>query len=169
VDPSAAIMQSLRRIVRFLRIAERDAVSSHDLSAAQLFVLHSLAASPAKSLAELAGRTLTDASSVSTVVAKLVAKKLVARVRSPDDARKFELRLAPAGERVVRATPTLVQTRITDGVAKLPANERDAIVHSLDVLVRAIGADTLEPRMLFEDEAPKVRGRSRANRRGSAT
>jgi len=169
VDPSAAIMQSLRRIVRFLRIAERDAESAHELSAAQLFVLHSLAASPAKSLAELAGRTFTDASSVSTVVAKLVAKKLVARVRSPDDARKFELRLAPAGERVVRATPTLVQTRITDGVAKLPADERDAIVHALDVLVRAIGADALEPRMLFEDEpAVTARGRSRASRRGSA-
>jgi DNA-binding MarR family transcriptional regulator len=167
-------MQSLRRIVRFLRTAERDAKSSYNLSAAQLFVLHSLAVSPARSLTELAGRTLTDASSVSTVVAKLVAKKLVTRGRSPDDARRRELRLAPAGERVVRATPTIVQTRITDGVAKLPPDERDAIVRALDVLLRAIGADTLEPRMLFEDEAatpsgqPKARGRSRANRRGSA-
>ncbi len=169
VDQSAAIMQSLRRIVRFLRTAERDAESSYNLSAAQLFVLSSLAAAPASSLAELAGRTLTDASSVSTVVAKLVAKKLVARVRSADDARRLELRLAPAGERVVRATPTIVQMRITDGVARLSPAERDAIVHSLDLLVRAIGADTIEPRMLFDDEQPaKPRGRSRANRRGSA-
>jgi DNA-binding MarR family transcriptional regulator len=169
-DHSAAIMQSLRRIVRFLRIADREADSSHGLSAAQLFVLHSLAASPARSLAELAGRTLTDASSVSTVVAKLVAKKLVARVRSPADARKFELRLAPAGERVVRATPRIVQMRITDGIAKLTADERDKIVHALELLVRTIGADELEPRMLFDDEATvKPRGRSRASRRGSAT
>jgi DNA-binding MarR family transcriptional regulator len=156
---SAAIMAALRRIVRYLRLADREAESGHGLSAAQLFVLTSLAATPADSLAELAGRTLTDASSVSTVVAKLVAKKLVARVRSADDQRRFTLRITPAGDKVVRGAPRLVQARITDGIGTLAPARRGEVVRALDTLVHAIGADVLEPRMLFEDEAPVRRRR----------
>jgi DNA-binding MarR family transcriptional regulator len=157
---SAAIMAALRRLVRYLRLADREAESSHGLSAAQLFVLHSLANAPASSLAELAGRTLTDPSSVSTVVAKLAAKKLVIRTRSADDARRFGIAIAPAGQRVVRRSPRIVQARITDGLDKLAPGRRRTLVGALDVLVRAIGADALEPRMLFEDEAPARRRRA---------
>jgi len=152
-------MAALRRIVRYLRLADREAEAAHGLSAAQLFVLHSLAAAPASSLGELAGRTLTDASSVSTVVAKLVAKKLVARVRAADDQRRFSLRLTPAGAKVVRDAPRIVQARITDGIGKLAPARRRELVRALDTLVRAIGADSLEPRMLFEDEVPTRRRR----------
>jgi MarR family transcriptional regulator, organic hydroperoxide resistance regulator len=158
---SAAIMAALRRIVRYLRLADREAEAGHGLSAAQLFVLHSLAKAPASSLGELASRTLTDPSSVSTVVAKLVARKLIARARSADDRRRFALALLPIGQRVVRATPRIVQTRITDGLGRLPPERRRELVRVLDVLVRAIGADALEPRMLFEDEAPARRTRAR--------
>jgi DNA-binding MarR family transcriptional regulator len=154
---AASIMAALRRIVRYLRLADREAEVGHGLSAAQLFVLHSLAGAPASSVAEVAGRALTDPSSASTVVAKLVKRKLVARVRSADDKRRFALALTPAGERVVKQTPRIVQTRITDGIEQLaPAKRRD-IVRALEVLVRAIGADALEPRMLFDDEPPKRR------------
>jgi DNA-binding MarR family transcriptional regulator len=62
-------MVSLRKIVRFLRLADRAAEAAVGLSAAQLFVLQTLASQPAASLAEVADRTLTDQSSVSTVVA----------------------------------------------------------------------------------------------------
>ncbi|HEY1813373.1 MAG TPA: MarR family transcriptional regulator [Kofleriaceae bacterium] len=171
-------MAALRRIVRYLRLADREAESGHGLSAAQLFVLHSLAGEPASSVAELARRALTDPSSASTVVTKLASKKLVVRVRSDDDKRRFSLALTRAGERVVRQTPRIVQTRITDGLGRLGPTKRREIVRALGVLVHAIGAGAFEPRMLFEDEPVKrrrgslrkvSRGRAQARRRGSAT
>ena len=94
---ATAVMVALRRIVRLLRIADREALSHHGLSAAQLFVLHTLWNEPAASLADLAARTMTDQSSVSTVVAKLVERRLVARTTSATDRRRSELRLTPAG------------------------------------------------------------------------
>lgn len=130
-----------------IRLAES---STHDLSAAQHYVLHSLAAAPASSVAELAGRTLTDQSSVSTVVAKLVAKKLVTRTPSTTDRRRAELRLTAAGTRVVNHSPILPQTRIIDTVAAMPAKPRAELVESLERLVAAIGADDLEPRMFLD-------------------
>ena len=69
-DDATAVLGSLRRIVRFLRLADREAEAACEVSAAQLFVLHTLAAEPAASVHALAARTLTDPSSVSTVVAR---------------------------------------------------------------------------------------------------
>jgi DNA-binding MarR family transcriptional regulator len=145
---ATSVMNALRRIVRMIRLAES---VTHDLSAAQRYVLHSLAAAPASSVAELAGRTLTDQSSVSTVVAKLVAKKLVARTPSSTDRRRAELRLTAAGLKLVKSSPVLPQTRIIDAVAAMPAKPRAELVKSLERLVTAIGANHLEPRMFLEE------------------
>jgi DNA-binding MarR family transcriptional regulator len=145
-------MVALRRIVRFLRLADREAEAAVGLSAAQLFVLRTLASAPGSSLAQLAEHTLTDQSSVSTVVSKLVARRLVARRLAAGDRRRAELRLTIAGERVVAAAPRMPQTRITEAVRTMSAAERANLVRALEGLASAIGADELAPRMLFEDE-----------------
>ncbi|HUJ58195.1 MAG TPA: MarR family transcriptional regulator [Kofleriaceae bacterium] len=153
-------MIALRRIVRFLRLADREAEASAGLSAAQLYVLRSLADAPAQSLGELAERTLTDQSSVSTVVAKLAARRLVTRIATADDRRRISIRLTAAGQQVANATRRLPQTRIADAVRAMPLRRRGELVRSLDGLVAAIGADRLPARMLFEDE-PRRSSRSR--------
>ena len=61
------VMESLRRIVQALRESARRAEQEIGLSGAQLFVLATLSETPALSLNELAGRTRTHQSSVSTV------------------------------------------------------------------------------------------------------
>src|SRR3569833_3635026 len=121
---AAEVMTSLRRLVRMIRLADRDAKTGYALSSAQLFVLHSLATAPAASLAELARRTLTDQSSVSTDVAQLVAKKLVKRSTSAVDRRRAELGLTPAGERVVARVPQPLPVRIIATVAAMPGGPR---------------------------------------------
>jgi DNA-binding MarR family transcriptional regulator len=151
-DEAQEILDALRRLVRFLRLAARDAEEATGASAAQLFVLHQLAAAPAASLADLAARTLTDASSVSTVVARLVARGLVARKAAAGDRRRAELSLTARGRALIARAPVLAQHRLIDAIAQMSASERKATVRSLDALVRAVGADAIEPRMLFEDE-----------------
>ena len=148
----AAVMIALRRIVRFLRLADREAEASVGLSAAQLFVVQTLAQRPARSLAELAERTLTDQSSVSTVVSRLVDKRLVARKSAEDDHRRTELRLTAAGEQIARRAPRVPQTRLTEIVRAMRPRRRAELVRSLDALVAAIGANEVPPRMLFEED-----------------
>jgi DNA-binding MarR family transcriptional regulator len=155
-------MVALRRLVRYLRLADREAEASVGLSAAQAFVLRSLAAAPAHSLAELASRTLTDQSSVSTVVAKLVARGLVVRKIAATDRRRAELRLTASGERMARAAPRSPQPRIAEAVRALAPARRAELVRALEGLVESLGAHQLPPRMLFEDEKRARRGRPRA-------
>ncbi len=150
---ATAVMVALRRIVRYLRLADREAEAALGLSAAQLFVLHALGETTAPSLVELARRTLTDPSSVSTVVDRLVTRRLVRRTRARTDARRAELRLTAAGERVVRSAPRAPQVMIVAKLRAMPAPRRAALVRSLDELVRLLGATELAPRMMFEDDA----------------
>jgi DNA-binding MarR family transcriptional regulator len=149
---AAAVMVGLRRIVRMLRVADREAQTGHGLSAAQLFVLHALFDAPAASLAELATRTLTDQSSVSTVVSKLVARRLVSRTIAKHDRRRTELRLTAAGRNVVQRAPRVPQALIANAVTQMPARRRRELVRGLETLIVRVGANSVEPRMMFEED-----------------
>jgi DNA-binding MarR family transcriptional regulator len=105
---------------------------------------------------------MTDQSSVSTVVAKLVETGLVTRTTSATDRRRSELQLTTSGERIVRTAPRMPQTHIADVIAAMPDRRRAELVRSLETFASAIGANELTPRMLFEDE-PRGRRRSRTN------
>jgi DNA-binding MarR family transcriptional regulator len=159
-DGAGAAFDALRRIVRYLRVADREVQVACGLSVAQLFVLSEVGARPAISMADLAARTLTDQSSVSTVVARLVERGYLVRKQSTGDRRRAELRLTAAGKRILRTAPAVPQTAMIAAIGAMPAARRAELVRSLAILVRSIGADAQPPRMLFEDE-----GRPRSKRR----
>jgi DNA-binding MarR family transcriptional regulator len=154
---AAVVMDAIRRLVRFLRLASRAAETHTGVSGAQLFVVQSLAEGPVSSMAELAARTLTDPSSVSTVVARLVDRGLVARHPSREDRRRVEIALTAKGRAVVDRAPELAQHRILDAIARMPAGRRRSLARLFEELVRESGADTIEPKMFFEDEPPPPR------------
>jgi DNA-binding MarR family transcriptional regulator len=158
---SAAIMDALRRLVRFLRLGTRAAEARTGISSAQLFVLQRLESAPALSIAELAERTLTDPSSVSTVVAKLVARGMVSRRTSPEDRRRASIALTARGRQVLSRAPELAQVRLLEALESMPEAERSALGRTLVAWVHGAGADELEPRMLFEDEPAPRRARPR--------
>ena len=156
---ATSVMVALRRIVRLFRLADREAEGLYGLSAAQMFVLHVLWQEPEMSLADVAARTMTDQSSVSSVVSKLVEKKLVTK-RPGTDRRRAELRLTPKGEHIVRTAPRLPQVLAADVIAAMSPKQRALLVRSFESFASAIGANEMAPRMLFEDE-PARRRRSR--------
>ena len=145
---TARILASLRRLVRFLRL--ENGSRNAKLSTAQLFVLVQLSQGVSASIRELAERTMTDPSSVSVVVSKLVARGLVERTPDPGDKRRVALRLTATGKRAVSRAKDLPQVRMAEGLAQLPLSKRRQIAQSLELLVQAVGADDLVPRMFLE-------------------
>ena len=168
VSPSSAgTLRALRRLVRALRLADRAAESRLGLSAAQLFVLERLAEGPARSMAELAGRTLTDASSVSVVVQRLAERGLVVRAVSQDDARRTTLRLSASGRRLLSSAPRSPQGDLLAALEQLSAGERRDLEHLLEKVVRGMGIDESTPTpMFFEGEGRVVRRRPRTRAPG---
>jgi len=117
------VLDSLRQIVRSLRVASRAAEKQLGLSSAQLLVLQRLNQAGSISLNELAEKTQTHQSSTSVVVSKLVSRGLLARTRSKGDARRLELTLTPRAKSLVRKTPHAAQDRVIAGLTKMSKTE----------------------------------------------
>jgi DNA-binding MarR family transcriptional regulator len=154
------ILQALRAIVRDLRLASVSCEKQFGLSAAQLFVLQTLQDHPGMSLGEIADRTATDQSSVSVVVRKLQEKKLVQKGVSSEDGRRLEIRLTPAGLRLVKAAPPAVQELLIQRITNLGASERSQLAELLERFAPP-GPEGLP--MFFEEQAG---GQGRGGNRG---
>lgn len=145
-----AAMDALRRLVRALRTSTRAAERAHQMSAAQLFVLRTVAAQPGLALGELAARVHTRQSTASEVVARLANQGFVARRTDPADARRRTLHLTATGRALVRTARRTVPERLVEALEALPAPERAALARGLARWVAAAGLDTVAPTMFFE-------------------
>jgi DNA-binding MarR family transcriptional regulator len=161
------VMNALRRIVRDLRLGTRSAERTAGVSGAQLFVLQALDEQPAASLNDLAERTLTDQSSVSVVVHRLTARKLVASRVSRVDARRVELSLTAAGRRLLARCPEPTQARLVAALERLSPTKLAGLTQGLDALVQQMGITGAAPRMFFDEDA-RTRRSARASRRDAA-
>lgn len=153
------VLNAIRGIVQALRESSRAAERHVGLSGAQTFVLRTLAERASLSLNDLAAATHTHQSSVSTVVARLVADGLIRRARSPEDARRLELSLTVRGRDVASRAPDAAQQRLIAAVNRLPPKRRRELAATLCELADSVAAVDRIPPMFFEDAKPLGRRR----------
>ena len=160
-DSSAReVLDSLRRIVQALRESARRAEQRLGISGAQLFVLEKLADAPSQSLNDLAARTFTHQSSVSTVVARLVEQRLVSRQRPAGDSRKLELVLTARGRRLAAQTTGAAQERLIAAIERMPVRSRTQLAILLGRVVDEMDPTGRQPRMFFDDDRTRRRSRN---------
>jgi DNA-binding MarR family transcriptional regulator len=152
-----AVLDGVRRIVQSLRESSRWAEKYVGMTGAQLFVLQQLDEAPAQSLNDLAARTHTHQSSVSTIVARLVDQGLVTRTRSPRDGRTIELHLSSRGRKLAARAPNAAQQRLIQGIRELSPAKRRGLAASLTAVARAMDSAAGEPSMFFEEHASQRR------------
>ena len=145
------VLDSVRWIFQALRESSRLAERLVGVSGAQLFVLQTLAESPGLSLNELANRTHTHQSSVSTVVSRLVERKLVQRSRAASDARRVELTLSPRGRAIAAKAPDAAQERLIAAIEAMPAWRRRLLAEGLTELAHGVAATHRRAPMFFAD------------------
>lgn len=145
------VLDHLRRIVRTLRESSRAAEARHGVTGAQLFVLRALAGPEPSSLNDVAARTHTHQSTVSVVVKRLVARRLVQRTPAADDRRRAELSLTARGRTVLERAPLAAQDRLVAGLNALAPADRAHLAAALGRLVAAMGLRAAPPAMFFEE------------------
>ena len=145
------VLDSLRRIVQLLRESSRRAEKYAGVSGAQLFVLEKLAESPGLSLNELAGRTHTHQSSVSTVVTRLVEGGFVRRSQAAADGRRVELTLTPRGRRLIARAPGAAQERLIRSIEQLPHASRQRLAATLGEVVQRMDGRRRRATMFFDE------------------
>jgi DNA-binding MarR family transcriptional regulator len=146
----ARAVNALRRMVRGLRSAAEAVERDLRISAAQLFVLRELAAVPDQSVKDLAAVTMTTHSTVSQVVAQLIAKGLIIRTADAFDGRRAVLRVSSRGTNLLRRAPRAIQEDLVDGFAALRPAERRALAVALEKWLAASGLSGVPATMLFD-------------------
>lgn len=162
-DPNdaSAVVDALRRIVHELRVTTHRAEDEVGLSGAQLFVLRELAAEPGISIRRLSQRTLTDPSSVSVVVARLVERELITRKTDPEDARRSVLAVSVKGKTLLARSPEPYQARLFAALGALPpARLRELRLGLSFVIEQTTGSAGAAP-LFFEDGATTKQRRRR--------
>jgi DNA-binding MarR family transcriptional regulator len=154
-DPARQVMDSVRRLVRLLRVFDSQAQKSAGLSAAQVFVLRQLRDGKEASINQLAARTRTDQSSVSAVVTKLVEAGLIHRQRSPQDRRSALVTITPRGRSLLRIAPPAAQERLIAALGRMRPDSRQHLAELLAQLIQKTGIHRSEPGMFFEDHHNK--------------
>jgi DNA-binding MarR family transcriptional regulator len=161
VGDTQAALDAIRRIVQALRESSRWSERHIGLGGAQLFVLQTLADAPGISINDLAARTHTHQSSVSTVVTRLVQAGLVRRARSGADARSVTLSLSARGRRVSERAPDVPQERLIRAIQQLTPARRRQLAAALGSVAKSMDAAAQAPAMFFEERSRTRRGATR--------
>ena len=164
----AASVDSLRRVLRALRIAARETLATAGVSAAQLFVLSALVDGAEASLSDLAERTMTDRTSVTAVVDRLVQSGLVTKGTSHEDRRRASIRITPKGRTVLRGAPRPPTALLVEALERVEPAELKRLERGLRALTQTMGIDGEPPEMLFEDGSADTVPRRRSSRSGRA-
>jgi DNA-binding MarR family transcriptional regulator len=150
------VLDTIRKIIRSVRLSSRTTEKNVGLSTAQIFVLQKLAQKPTMTVNELAEATFTHQSSVSVVISKLVDRKLVERGASATDGRSHELKITSQGTYLLSKSPGSIQDRLFDGFSQMSEDEQIALVDSLTKLLRNSGLEEEKVPMLLEELAEEA-------------
>jgi DNA-binding MarR family transcriptional regulator len=149
------VANALRALVRVLRLSDRAVERALGISGAQLFVLEQLEELRVASVNELAERTSTDQSSVSTVVSRLAEHGFVTRRPAWYDRRRLEVSITQRGRDLLAAAPETAQARIVAALQRSSSKERAGLAHALAILVRRMGLANTPVPMDSEDGEPR--------------
>ncbi len=138
------VVDSIRSIIRTVRISGREAEQRYGISGAQLFILQALGESEELSINELADLTFTHQSSVSMVVARLLDAKLVTRKVAQSDGRRVAVALTPAGRAMLRRSPDAGQARLIKALGAMPRSDLASLARHLSELTAMVENQNLD-------------------------
>jgi DNA-binding MarR family transcriptional regulator len=158
-EEEASVLRNLRMVVHGLRVTSHAVENQLGLTGAQLFVLRELDAEPHASIRRLSERTLTDPSSASVVVARLVKRGLVNRRSDPADGRRSVLSVSNRGRKILERSPEPYQAKLFAALQALPRQRLRQLHLGLSALLDGSKQGDRTAPFFFED-LPKSRSRS---------
>lgn len=134
---AAEVVRCLRRLFRAIHEYSKAIHRSTGLSAPQVWALTLLRAEPQLSLRELATRMFAHPSTTSGIVERLVERGAVRRSVNRKDRREVRLCLTPLGRRVLRRSPSPVQSGLRQALQSMPSSRLHQLRLSLEQIVSA--------------------------------
>lgn len=125
------VLVALRRIVRSIDLHSKKLIQSHHLTIPQVVLLREIQRRGRVSLGELARSASLSGATVTGIVDRLEARRLVRRERGDADRRQVFVEIAPAGVEAIGAMPPLLQEDFVRKLEGLETWEQAQILSSL--------------------------------------
>ncbi len=135
---------ALRRILRATEIFARDLAQTARLTPAQLRVLQIVQGRDSATPKALAQQMGVSQATVTSLVDKLVARGLVARLPSETDRRQVNVAVTEAGRATLSDAPDALQQRYVRAFERLADWEQAQLVSSLERVAKMLDADTMD-------------------------
>ncbi len=130
------LAKHMTRVQRHLRSGQPSAWSGLDLTMPQVKTLYLLNEGP-KRMREVAARLDVEMPSATTMIDRLLAKRLVERSQDPGDRRAVVCSLTPAGRDAVERFWALRMARVEALAATLSKKELEIVVPALKIMADA--------------------------------
>ena len=129
----------LQEVLRAYQFRDVQAICSHGVSLTECHILDVLAPGDDQSVKDIAARLRLDKSTTSRAIDTLLAKKLVRKHPSKDDARALRIALTAAGRKKHEAIVSESVASYAQVLSAIPAEDRAEIVTGFRKFVALLG------------------------------
>lgn len=141
LDPPTRVLRRFRLVFNAVKTHFQQIEKQAGVGGAQLWALSVIDAEPGIGIGGLADAMDVHQSTASNLVRSLVDREFVSAARQGPDRRAVQLRVLPAGRRVLRRAPGPFAGVLTQALASLDAETLARIDEDLGRLIDALGAD----------------------------
>ncbi|MGI9405182.1 MAG: MarR family winged helix-turn-helix transcriptional regulator [Hyphomicrobiaceae bacterium] len=131
IEQQNSLFQMLHRAEQRAKALFAKEVAEHGLTVRQFVILSAVGANEGAMLMDIVSLTGIDRSTMTEVIGRMVARGLLARKRSPQDARKYMVRTTSAGREKLALAEIASKRASEEFLAALPSGQRNCFVHAL--------------------------------------
>jgi DNA-binding MarR family transcriptional regulator len=140
-----AAVETLHRIFQSADLFSRRALRDFGVSGPQIWALWTIDEAGMMSMGDLSQRMHLHMSTVTGVIDRLEAARMVTRVRSAADARVMELRLTAKGRSILAKSPEPPRSKVARKFQRLGPSELRTVRSVLGLIAEAMGVDLSPP------------------------
>ena len=144
------VLISLRRIIRAMDLHSKHLVKTTGLTTAQLLLMQTVLRREAMTIGELANDIHLSQATVTTILDRLEARKLLVREGSKEDKRKVHIRLTDEGRQLVAHAPVPLQEHFIEQFTKLQPWEQSLMLSSLQRVAQMMDAGEIDASPILE-------------------
>lgn len=141
---SADALVAMRRIMRAAEFASRDLAARSGLTPSQVVVLQIIEQEGEAGAGAIADTAQISQATVTVLLDKLEAAKLVTRRRGEEDRRRVSVKLTEAGRKILAKTPDVLQNRFVSRFEKMVDWEQATVVAALERVAALLNADGID-------------------------
>ncbi|MCC5794300.1 MAG: MarR family transcriptional regulator [Chromatiales bacterium] len=150
--PEDSVLRALRRIMQAVDLYSRQLVGDHGITGPQLICLRQLQEAGPQSAGELAAAVSLRPGTLSGILDRLEAQRLITRERHQEDRRRLLLEVTPSGRELLAGAPPSLQEDFLLRFRALSRAEQEQIAGVLEQLVGMMSADKLDAAPLLVAE-----------------